>query len=331
MRFRNLFLAGGSLVALVALFVTDPDGGVTDRYKLPMFAATAGTLLDLVKGLLALLLTHWSRKAFLDYKAADMHRQVENAVERGCVASALAYLGQCLLICFLLLFWSGMLHAAPASAPGQPHARSLVLLPQLRAETRTHWPELSWPAYVPGLIEHESCISLTHSRCWSPTSELRSAREQGLGLGQLTRTWRPDGSIRFDTLAELRSRHAALRELSWDTLRARPDLQIRAVVLLSRENWDAFAAVEDHWERLAFTDVAYNRGRGGVQSERRVCAMAAGCDPDRWFGHVERYCTASTRPLYGGRSACDISRHHPRDVLMSRLPKYRRAMAGVPI
>lgn len=323
MRFRNLFLAGGALVALVTLFVTDADGGLVNRYKLPMFASTAGTLIALTKGFLALLLTHWSRKAFLDYKAADMEGMLQEA-RAGNGASAVSYLGQCILIGFLLLFWSSLLQAREI---GQPHPRAVPLVPLLASETRTHWPELSWPAYVPGLIEHESCISLTHSRCWSPTSELRSAREQGLGLGQLTRTWRPDGTLRFDTLAELRSRHESLRELSWETLRNRTDLQIRAIVVLSRENWDAFASVADHWERLAFTDVSYNRGRGGVQNERRVCAMAQGCDPQRWFAHTERFCTASTKPLYGGRSACDISRHHPRDVLLHRMPKYRRLMS----
>jgi hypothetical protein len=37
--------------------------------------------------------------------------------------------------------------------------------------------------------------------------------------------------------------------------------------------------------------------------------------------------TASRQPLYGGRSACDISRAYPLDVIDRRAPKYRALMA----
>jgi hypothetical protein len=179
---------------------------------------------------------------------------------------------------------------------------------------------------VPALIEHESCISLTHSRCWQPTSRLKSAREEGAGLGQLTRAWRTDGTLRFDALAEMRQRHPALRELDWATIYQRPDLQIRALVLMSRGNWDALRGVPDYWERLAMADAAYNGGLGGVQNERRACHVRAGCDADRWFGHVEATCLKSRQPLYGGRNACDINRHHVADVLRTRMPRYRHLL-----
>ena len=142
------------------------------------------------------------------------------------------------------------------------------------------------------------------------------------GLGQITRTFNADGSVRMDALAEMRTRHAELRGLTWGNVYTRPDLQLRALVLMSRDNWRGLSGVTDPAERLAMVDASYNQGLGGTQRDRRVCRITRGCDPGRWWGHVERTCGASTAALYAGRSACDISRHHVRDVLMVRAPKY---------
>lgn len=197
-------------------------------------------------------------------------------------------------------------------------------LPQLRAEQTAHWPDHPSPATLAALIEHESCISLSHERCWSPTSRLRSQREEGAGLGQLTRAWRPDGSLRFDALADMRERHPELRALAWSTIYQRPDLQLRALVLMSRDNYRHMARlVDDPQAVLAFADAAYNGGMAGVQSDRRACQIKAGCNPDKWFDHVEHTCTKSRAALYGQRSACDINRHHVADVLLVRTDKYR--------
>lgn len=176
------------------------------------------------------------------------------------------------------------------------------------------------------MIEHESCISLTHSRCWNPKSRLKSAREEGAGLGQITRAYRPDGSVRFDALAEIRSKHKnELYELSWSNVYERPDLQIRAVVLKSKDNYVYYMKkASSPFEALAFGDAAYNGGIGGLDKERRACQLAEGCDPSKWFGHVERYCLKSKAALYGNRSACDINRHHVKDVLLIRAPKYQQ-------
>lgn len=179
-------------------------------------------------------------------------------------------------------------------------------------------------AALGSLIEHESCISLTHSRCWSPTSRLKSSREEGAGLGQLTRAWRTNGTLRFDALQEIRSLHKKeLGELSWDNIYTRPDLQIRAVVLKSRDNYNYYRPYSHNdLEALAFADAAYNGGIGGLDSERRACKLAPGCDHTKWFGNVELYCLKSKAALYGNRSACDINRHHVKDVLLTRISKY---------
>lgn len=67
----------------------------------------------------------------------------------------------------------------------------------------------------------------------------------------------------------------------------------------------------------------YNGGMGGVNNERRACGLRKDCNPQFWFDNVERTCMKSKKPLYSGRSACDINRHHVHDVFQVRASKYR--------
>jgi hypothetical protein len=198
-------------------------------------------------------------------------------------------------------------------------------LPTLTAQVKDVWPQFYAPHYFAALIEHESCISLKHSRCWSPTSQLKSAREEGAGLGQLTRAFHADGRVRFDALEDSkRLDPKGLNELRWENVYQRPDLQMRVLVLMTRQAWNRLVPlIPDQEPRLAMTDAAYNGGLGGVMNERRACGLRQNCNPNLWFANVENVCLKSTKPLYGGRSACDINRHHVHDVLHNRMPKYR--------
>lgn len=204
-------------------------------------------------------------------------------------------------------------------------AGAVKYMPLLWVEQQRHWSDIPEIAYLPSLVEHESCISLKHKRCWNPTSELLTKREQGVGFGQITRAWRPDGTVRFDALTDMRQRYREqLAEMSWSTIKQRPDLQLRAMVLMSRENYQSLYIIRDPYQRIAMADAAYNGGRGSVMKSRQLCGLAANCDPQQWFNHTERYCTKSRKPLYDTRSACDIWINHPRDVLQYKLPKYRK-------
>ena len=299
MRARTVLIWGGTIAVTAALLLTDPDQGLS----------TGMLLLALVTPLLAVTFTHLVRKGWLDYPEADMQELFKRAGE-GSTGSGLALVAIALII-------SALLGLFGRSAQAQVPPQAMQYLPILAAEVEAHWGDHPMPHYFGGLIEHESCISLTHSRCWRPTSRLKTAREEGAGLGQITRAWNPDGSLRFDALAEVRARHPALREINWSNVYERPDLQMRAIVLKSRDDWRALGRLP-----LPFVDLAYNAGRGRVTQDRRACQVKTGCDPAQWFGHVELTCTASRAVIYGKRSACDISRHHVKDVLTVRAPKY---------
>lgn len=192
-------------------------------------------------------------------------------------------------------------------------------------ELETYFAKLPERNYVPALIEHESCQYLTHRKCWNSVSQLKTSRELGVGLGQITKAYTSDGKLRFDSLTDLRTQYKRdLAEVSWDTIAQRPDLQIRMIVLMLRDSWNRLYEVQDTMSRIAMMDAAYNGGLGGVNKERRVCGLTKGCDPQQWFGHVETHCLKSKKILYGVRSACMINRDHVRLVLVETLPKYKR-------
>ena len=296
LRFRHLFMIGGTTAAAGALLWTDPQGGIV-----------TGLLgMTLVSNLAAVLMAHWSRKALYDYPEADAQQLFR--IARGSSA------GAGLALVALAIVLNGLLGLFGRAMAGVPDAAQ-PLLPVLRAEIQAHWPDHPMPHYFGGLIDHESACPRPRS-CWKPTAQLKSQREEGAGLGQLTRAYRADGSLRFDALAEMRDTHPALQGLDWATIYQRPDLQLRAIVLKARGDWRWTGGV------IEFADLAYNAGRGRVSQDRRACALVKGCDPNLWFGHVERTCTASRKPIYGTRSACDISRHHVHDVLKVRAPRY---------
>lgn len=199
--------------------------------------------------------------------------------------------------------------------------------PVLVETQRKVWAKAPEPWTIAGLIEQESCASLRHPKCWNPRAELKTSREYGFGLGQITVAYNKDGSERFNKFSELKAAHESLRDWKWEN-RYDPEKQITAIVADTRTIWrrlasDLGATNTDHW---AFTLSAYNGGVGGLLKDRRLCANTKGCDSDRWFGNVELTSVKSRAPQkgYGMRSWFTINREHARNVLTIRREKYRQ-------
>lgn len=213
----------------------------------------------------------------------------------------------------------------PASSNAQAiPVNAMTYLPRLVEAQREYWASAPIPDFMAGQVEQESCITLKHSKCWNPNAQLKTSREWGRGLGQVTTAYRADGSVRFDTQAELRSQ---FKELSgWTTERwADPDYQIRAIVLQDRTLFERAGWAFNDYERVAFTLSGYNGGFGGVLQDRRLCANTEGCNPDKWFGHVEKHSLKSKTPWNGyGKSAFEINREYVDQILNTRRFKYER-------
>jgi hypothetical protein len=309
-RHRSLFLFGGAALAVAASLFCDPDGGLST-----FLGGVA-----LFQAIWAVAASHWARKALMDYPEADMQKLFRRAAEDP-VGSGLALVAIAIVLFGLMMVFSPRAHA------GELPAGAVKYMPVLKAEQQRLWPAHPDPVVLASLVEQESCISLKSRSCWNPAARLKSDREEGAGMGQITRTWRADGSQRFDSLAGLRGKYGAeLGGWTWDNVYSRPELQLRAIVLMSRDAVRPFSAAP---AATAFGDAGYNGGVAGVQQERRACALSRGCNPGEWFGNVELHCLKSRQPLYGGRSACDINREHVRNVVLVRLQKYRIAWAAL--
>ena len=172
------------------------------------------------------------------------------------------------------------------------------------------------PAYIlAGQIDHETACPIP-KKCWSPHVEFKTTREQGSGLGQITRVFG-----RFDALAEARQAHRdELAGWGWDNV-GDATYQIRALVLKNSDNHHALAPLFD--DPLAPVLTAYNRGVNGIRADRRACQISAGCDASKWAGHVEKSCASGKAIIPGTKlTACQISRRYAPDVI-ARAGKYR--------
>jgi hypothetical protein len=309
-RFRYSFVIIGVVIALSSMFGRDPFEG----------QLTFDWLTRTTRFFIGLGLVFWGFRMLSDYKDADgetLHSIAKQSPHGA--GLALVYRGLA-FIALAIVFHSV---AGAQTVPANAHQH----LPTLRQALNGYWPTMPRREVLAGQIEKESCITLQHSRCWSTTSRLKSAREEGAGLPQITRTYRADGSIRFDALAEMKAAHPVeLRNLTWENVYRSPREQIAVIVLKNRDNWATFRNMGDPESRLYATIKSYNRGVGGVTAEIKRCAATAGCDPRRFVGHVGKICTASRQPLYGNRSACDISLAYPFDVVDKRSVKYRPYM-----
>ncbi|MEY8688420.1 MAG: hypothetical protein AB9M53_00890 [Leptothrix sp. (in: b-proteobacteria)] len=260
-------------------------------------------------------LSHVLRRALFPY--LDL-RDVAYRAMAGNPGAGLVFVGVCLVLAAMLMLMGGVAKAGdlPVNAPR--------VLPVLVAEQQATWPGMPAPSILAGQIEQESCISLTHKRCWSPTSELRTSRERGVGLGQITRT------ERFDSLAELRAQFPEqLRGWSWDSPTLYdPAFQIRALVLMDYRNWRVITGAADDRERLSMALTAYNGGLGGLNSDRRVCAATAGCDKSRWWGHVERTSLKARTAAHGYGESFFCTNHRYAARIAGRAVKYAPYTGG---
>jgi hypothetical protein len=249
--------------------------------------------------------------------AVDTQLTASQATRQNSVGAGLVYLGRCILAAAVMVL---MVTAARAD---QPPPAAIPLLPVLQAQIGTYWPDMPVRSALGAQVEQETCISLRHRMCWNPRAELKTSREQGIGLGQLTRTWDKAGNQRFDALGEIvASFPRDLEGLSWEN-RYDPELQLRALVLKDRQGYRMVHGAATGADQLAMSFAAYNGGPGGLASDRRACAATTGCNPGIWFGHVERTSLKAKAAVPGyGKSFFDINREYVRNIMIARRARY---------
>ena len=211
-RSRTVVIFGGALMGVLALFYTDPSPGA---------GVTLSLLLGGVASFIGVALAHICRKALFDYKSADMSKLFERAGATP-TGSGLALIAISIVLASFLMLFSGFaraeVHTPPyanietqvvsgvhidvaeymlpttptlpqgaplvVAHPLPPPKAALPLLGTVLAQQRHLWPTHPYPALLGALIEHESCITRTHSKCWNSESRLKTEKEEGIGLGQ---------------------------------------------------------------------------------------------------------------------------------------------------
>lgn len=212
-------------------------------------------------------------------------------------------------------------YCIPVAAAGIPKG-AVQYLPELVSVQQGIWPSAPMPSFLAAQVEQESCISLTHSKCWNPRAELKTKRENGIGFGQFTRAYKADGSIRFDKISELAATHKSLRGWSWAN-RYDPHYQLTAIVEMDKAIYGRQKNAATERDRLSFTLSAYNGGEAGVLQDRRLCSNTRGCDSTRWLGHVAKTSLKSKVPHPGYKqSFYAINREYVTNVLDVRRSKY---------
>lgn len=197
-------------------------------------------------------------------------------------------------------------------------------LPELKVAIQKNWPDLSKPSIMGGQIEQESCISLTHKRCWNSQVELKTSREYGFGLGQITIAYDKLGKVRFDNFQEAKKQFpTALSGWKWEN-RFDASYQMTTMILMDKNLYNRSRTLTPHEDdKLAFMLSAYNGGFGGLLQDRKLCQATKGCDGSKWFGNIELYSFKSKTKVKGyGESAYDINRGYVKQVLNQRRQKY---------
>jgi hypothetical protein len=203
-------------------------------------------------------------------------------------------------------------------ALGQVPQNALKFAPLLKETLIKIWPTVSPRSYFAGQVEQETCVSLKSKKCWSPSAELRTSREYGFGLGQLTVT------SRFNAFNDVKKLDKDLAAWKWEN-RYDPTYQLRALVVYDRSIYTKLpVSIED---KMPFTFASYNGGLGGILQDRRLCENTKGCNHNLWFGNVELTSFKSKiKPQGYAKSFFEINREYPRNIISVRSKKYSNLM-----
>jgi hypothetical protein len=197
-----------------------------------------------------------------------------------------------------------------------PPPNSLIYKQNVIQQVKSGWPDIPFPVYIPAQIEQETCISYKHKKCWNPKAELKTSREWGVGLNQMTIAYNKDGTERFNYFKELK-RSKEFVNWDWED-RYNPDFQILAIILSMKKNWYSITFSDiPPYERYAMALNIYNGGYGGFIRDMNLClSNKPRCDSKRWYGNIEKFSTKSKKPQpeYGARSFYEISREYPVNV-----------------
>jgi len=209
----------------------------------------------------------------------------------------------------------GVCRADPIPTP-QYLPNELLYMPILSSEIDTYWKDHPAKSIFAAQVRQETCAGLKSKFCWSPYAELKTSREYGFGLGQITIT------SQFNNFTEATKMDKSMKDWTWEN-RYNAAYQLRTLVLTVRNAYSKFDWASDPDERLAFAIASYNGGIGGVLSDRTVCGVTPLCDKYVWFGNVEHTSKKAKVPISGyGKSFFQVNREYVRHIVCEYPARY---------
>lgn len=184
-------------------------------------------------------------------------------------------------------------------------------LPTLKRILHEQWRSAPMPYIICGQVEQESR--------WKEKAQLKTSRELGRGLAQMTIT------ERFNVYEEV-AHQAAYRGWRWRDDPFNATYQLTYLVLTDRANYTSMCRLlnegEDAW---AGALVAYNAGPGTVL-QRHALAKLNGVDHDHWFGGLDSVALKGEERLLYGRKLVDMRNDYPRFIIRGKAGKYRQLL-----
>jgi len=209
-----------------------------------------------------------------------------------------------------------------SKAFGDIPVNAKTYLPDLVEVIIDCWYEVeNWDVFA-GQVEQETCITLKHSKCWNPKAELKTSREYGFGLSQITIAYDAEGKERFNNFKSATKLDKVMKNWRWED-RYNPYYQLRFLVLQDKQIFYLIKWTDDELVRFAFTLAAYNGGFNGMVRDRKMCESTPGCNPNLWFDNVEKESWRSKVKVSGyGKSFFDINREYVSKILKERRQRY---------
>ena len=184
--------------------------------------------------------------------------------------------------------------------------RAKPYLPLIKKAQVDYWPTMKRPSLFAGQIEQET------GGKWSPRAELKTSREYGFGLTQITIAYDKFGKERFNNFKAVKAMHKDMASWTWEN-RYDPSFQIKGMVLMDMNYYRMLHLPVEmpESEKYLFVIAAYNGGVGGTLADRKLCAKKKGCNPNKWYGNVELTSNKSKVKYKGyGKSFFEINREY---------------------
>lgn len=212
-----------------------------------------------------------------------------------------------------------LVFSLPSASAGSVLDTARPHLPTLIEAVVLHWPGAPCRENFAGQVEQESR--------WKTTARLKTSREDGRGLVQLTVAYDAAGKERFNAFRDAMA-FKALR--SWDYKKDPENVkfQLSYLVLMDRSNFRQFEKYfDDDVSRWAAALVAYNAGGGTVIGRRTAAKGITRINARKWFGDGLESCRLpyESRKLYG-RDLGEMRNEYPRLIIKTRAPKYKIEM-----